>query len=240
MHPEIGALVDAASRPYRAAGSYAYHFARSKLTHDPVYFSLLRTGRIPDRARLLDLGCGQAVVASLLLAAQVQFESGRWPSGWAAPPSQLQLHGIESERRSVRRAQIALGNHMAMRIADLRDALLPEADVVVLIDVLHYLTADAQVALLKRIAQSLRGGGLLVLRVADISAGWRFHLGNAADRMGSLLTVQGMQTHYHRPIDEWLHLLGGLGFEATVDSNTAVRAFANTLVWATSPPAPQA
>jgi len=77
------------------------------------------------------------------------------------------------------------------------------SDVVVLIDVLHYLTADAQVALLKRIAQSLRGGGLLVLRVADISAGWRFYLGKAADRMGSLLTAKGMQAHHHRPIDEW-------------------------------------
>jgi SAM-dependent methyltransferase len=240
MHPEIGALVDAASRPYLAAGRYAYHFARSKLAHDPVYFSLLRTGRIPDRARLLDLGCGQAVLASLLLAAQAKFESGLWPSGRAAPPSQLQLHGIESERRSVRRAQIALGNHVAIRIADLRDAPLPEADVVVLIDVLHYLEADAQVTLLKRIAQSLHGGGLLVVRVADGSAGWRFHLGNAADRTGSLLTVQGMQTHYHRPIDAWLHLLGSLGFEAKVDTNTSVRAFANTLVWATSPPAPQA
>jgi len=240
MHSATDALIDAASRPYLAAGRYAYYFARSKLRHDPVFFSLLRMGRIPDRARLLDLGCGQAVVASLLLAAQVQFEFGRWPSGWAAPPSQLQLHGIESERRSVRRAQIALGNHVAIRIADLRDAPLPEADVVVLIDVLHYLTADAQVALLKRIAQSLRGGGLLVLRVADISAGWRFYLGKAADRMGSLLTAKGMQAHHHRPIDEWLHLLGSLGFSASVDSNAAVRAFANTLVWAKSSPAPKA
>ncbi len=240
MHPEIGALIDAASRPYLAAGRYAYYFARSKLTHDPVYFSVLRAGCIPDRARLLDLGCGHAVLASLLLAAQAQFESGRWPSSWAAPPSQLQLHGIESELRAVRRAETTLGNRATIRIADLRDAPLPEADVVVLIDVLHYLDADAQVTLLKRVAQSLRGGGLLVLRLADGSAGWRFHLGKMADRMGSLLTARAMPRHYHRPIDEWLHLLGSLGFAASVDSNAAVRAFANTLVWARSPPAPEA
>jgi SAM-dependent methyltransferase len=152
----------------------------------------------------------------------------------------LQLHGIESERRAVRRAQTTLGNRATIRVADLRDAPLPEADVVVLIDVLHYLDAGAQVTLLKRVAQSLRGGGLLVLRLADASAGWRFHLGKMADRMGSLLTAQAMPRHHHRPIDEWLHLLGSLGFAASVDSNATVRAFANALVWARSPPAPQA
>ena len=48
MHAEFDALIDAASRPYLAAGRYAYYFARSKLRHDPIFFSLLRTGRIPD------------------------------------------------------------------------------------------------------------------------------------------------------------------------------------------------
>jgi len=141
MHSEIDALIDDASRPYLAAGRYAYYFARSKLRHDPVFFSLLRMGCIPDRARVLDLGCGHAVLASLMLAAQAQFESGLWPSEWTAPPSQLQLHGIESERRTALRAQTTLGDRVAIRTADLRDAPLPEADVVIMIDVLHYLEA---------------------------------------------------------------------------------------------------
>ena len=192
MHSEVDALIDAAARPYLAAGRYAYHFARSKLKHDPVFFSLLRTGRIPDQARVLDLGCGHAVLASLMLAAQARFESGRWPPGWAAPPSQLLLHGIEYERRTVRRAQLTLGDRVAIRTGDLRNAALPEADFVVMIDVLHYLEADMQISLLERVAQSLRGGGHLVLRVADISAGWRFQLGKAADRFGSLLSARGL------------------------------------------------
>ena len=232
MHSEVDALIDAAARPYLAAGRYAYHFARSKLKHDPVFFSLLRTGRIPDQARVLDLGCGHAVLASLMLAAQARFESGRWPPGWAAPPSQLLLHGIEYERRTVRRAQLTLGDRVAIRTGDLRNAALPEADFVVMIDVLHYLETDIQISLLKRVAQSLRGGGQLVLRVADISAGWRFQLGKAADRFGSLLSARGLPKHYHRPIDQWLRLLDTLGFEASIETPTAEKSFANVLVWA--------
>lgn len=240
MHPEIGALIDAASKPYLAAGRYAYHFARGKLRHDPVFMALLRSGRIPDRARVLDLGCGQAILASLMLAAHTRFEAGLWPAGWVAPPSALELHGIESGRRAAQRAHITLSDRATILTADLRDAPLPEADVVLLIDVLHYLETGAQVSLLERVAQSLCGGGLLILRVADISAGWRFHVGNAADHFGSLLTARAMPKHCHRPIDDWLHLLDTLGFEPSVEPNAAGKSFANVLVWATAPAIGQA
>lgn len=232
MRPEIGALIDAASSPYRAAGQYAYHFARAKLRHDPVFFALLRSGRIPDRARVLELGCGQALLASLMLAARSRFEAGLWPADWVAPPSALQWLGIESQRRVATRAHVALADRATILTADLRSIPLPESDVVLLIDVLHYLEQDAQASLLEQAAQSLRGGGLLILRVADIAAGWRFHFSEAADHFGSLLTAQSMPRHYHRRVDEWLHLLDTLGLEPSVEPNAAGKLFANVLVWA--------
>ncbi len=232
MHPEFKALLDAASRPYLAAGLYAYFSAREKLRHDPVFFSVLRMGRIPDRARMLDLGCGQAVLASLLLAAQARFQSGLWPAEWTAPPSELLLLGIEAERRAARRAQITLGDRAIIHAADLRNAQLPEADVVVMIDVLHYLEMHAQVSLLEKVARSLRGGGLLIMRVADISAGWRFHAGTAMDHVGSLLSARAVSRHFHRPIDEWMQMLDGLGFEPSVEPAGPEKSFANVLLWA--------
>jgi len=235
MHAEVDALIDATTRPYRVAGRYAYYFARNKLKYDPVFFSVLRMGCIPDRARVLDLGCGHAVLASLMLAARAQFESGCWPSGWAPPPSQLRLHGIERARGAAKRAQTTLGNRATIHAADLRDAPLPEADVIVMIDVLHYLETEAQISLLGRVAHSLRGGGLLILRVADISAGWRYHAGKAADRLGSLLTMLSLPRHHHRPIDEWLNVLASLGFETSVQRDAVDRSFANLLVSAALP-----
>ena len=235
MHPEFGELIDAASKPYLAAGRCAYYFVRGKLQHDPVFLALLRSNRFPDRARVLDLGCGHAILASLMLASQERWEAGHWPAGWPAPPSALQWHGIEWERTAAQRARIALGDRVSIRTADLREVPLTDADVVVLIDVLHYLEPDAQVSLLEQVAQSLRGGGLLILRVADVSAGWRFYLGKIADRVGSVLTARAMPRHYHKPLDEWLRLLESLGFSPSVEPATTGQSFANVLVWAKVP-----
>jgi SAM-dependent methyltransferase len=236
MESEIGALIDAASNPYRAAGHYAYHFVRGKLRHDPVFIALLHSARIPDRARVLDLGCGYGILGSLLLAARERFDAGHWPSQWAAPATELQLHGIELQRRLAQHARIALGHRAIIQTADLRDAPLPQADVVVLIDVLHYLGTGAQIWLLERIAQSLRGGGLLVLRVADITAGWRFHLGKATDHFGSLLTTRALRRHHHRSLEVWMQLLDAFGFEPALEREPAGRSFANVVIWAKAAP----
>ena len=234
MAAHIESLIDAAARPYLAAGRYAYYFARSKLTHDPVFVSLLRSGRIPDRARILDLGCGHAVLASLLLAAHKKLEDGLWPADWKRPPSGLQLHGIESWRVAARRAQITLGERASILLADLRDASLPDADVVVLIDVLHYLTAADQVALLRRVSHCLRGGGVLVLRVADTDAGWRFRAGVAADMLGALISTGMWLAHHHRSISDWMQLLTELGFVPNIEPVAKEKSFANVVLWATS------
>ena len=70
------ALWSAASRPYLTAGRYPYHFARNKLRFDPVFVTLLRRGLIPDRARVIDLGYGQGLLAALLLAARATSSLG--------------------------------------------------------------------------------------------------------------------------------------------------------------------
>lgn len=228
------ALIDAASRPYRAAGRYAYHFARGKLTHDPIFLSLLRSGRIPDCARVLDLGCGHAVLASLLLAAHQKFEDGLWPADSARPPSGLRLHGIESQRVAARRAQLTLGERASILLADLRDVALPDADVVVLVDVIHYLAPDQQITLLRRISHCLRGDGVLILRVADANAGWRFRAGVAADMLGSLMSAGMLLAHHHRSIDDWMQLLAELGFEPNIEAVAKEKSFANVVLWARS------
>ncbi|MBP8272088.1 MAG: methyltransferase type 11, partial [Sphaerotilus sp.] len=63
------ALLDRASARYRPAGRYAWHFARGKLRLDPVFRHLVEAGLVPAGARVLDLGCGQGLLGSLLQAA---------------------------------------------------------------------------------------------------------------------------------------------------------------------------
>ena len=61
-------LHDAACQPYRRAGHWAWHWARGKLGRDPVFKGMLERGDLPERARVVDIGCGQGLMASLLQA----------------------------------------------------------------------------------------------------------------------------------------------------------------------------
>ena len=127
-------LVDAASAPYRRAGRFAWHFARGKLRSDPVFRHLLEAGLIAPQARVLDLGCGQGLLASLLHGgAQLEHE-GRWPAGWAAAPLGVRVTGIELMAREVGRARAALDGAADFVCGDLRALPFPEADVVVLLE----------------------------------------------------------------------------------------------------------
>jgi hypothetical protein len=93
--PFLRKLIDHATIPYRAAGRFAWHFARGKLGGDPVFAGLLEHGLIPDRARILDIGCGQGLLASWLLSAKAMHATGEWPAHWPPAPGPQSIHGIE-------------------------------------------------------------------------------------------------------------------------------------------------
>src|SRR4051812_39337886 len=94
-------LVDSVARRYRGAGRAAYYFARGKLRHDPVFAAILSRGFLAKRARLADLGCGQALLLALLLEARTQHEHGQWPASWAPPPGLEMLTGIDLSPKAV-------------------------------------------------------------------------------------------------------------------------------------------
>ncbi|HEY0634679.1 MAG TPA: methyltransferase type 11, partial [Gammaproteobacteria bacterium] len=95
MKPFIKTLVDQATEPYRASGRFAWYFARGKLRGDPVFAGLLELGAITDGAQLLDLGCGQGLLASWLAAARRLYEAGLWHADWPAPPRLAAYRGVE-------------------------------------------------------------------------------------------------------------------------------------------------
>src|SRR5580704_4760408 len=165
--PPNAALLDAACEPYRNAGRFAYHFARGKLRTDPVYRAILELGLLLGRARVLDLGCGQGLLAAWLQAAERCYERGSWPLAWPPAPRALSTRGIELMARDVERARCALGSATEVSQADIRSAAFGAADAVVILDVLHYLNPQAQTEVLKRVRTALPLKGLLLLRVGD-------------------------------------------------------------------------
>lgn len=230
-------LLDAASAPYRRAGRFAWHFARGKLSSDPAFGAIVSEGWIKPGSRVLDLGCGQGLLASLLEAQHLD----------------CRIRGIELMARDVNRARAAL-SMSAIRTdddspagiespaptcariefvrGDIRTADFGQADVAVILDVLHYIDHDEQEAVLERLRDALGEGGLLLLRIGDASAGLPFRISNQVDRVVTFVRGHRLGRLWCRPLADWCALLRALGFEVQAIPLSQGTPFANVLLHA--------
>jgi SAM-dependent methyltransferase len=229
MDPQFRPLFEAATRPYIGAGRYAWRFARGKLRHDPAFFSLLRSGLLPDRGSLLDLGCGQGILLSLLKVAKEQYQAGLWPRDWPAPPLNLGLRGIELSESRVQAARRALGGGAQVDLGDLRCLDLPPCSVIVMLDVLFYLDKEEQARLLEKAAGALAPGGLLLVREADAGAGFTFRVTRWSERFAGALRGEFRQRLHYRSAVEWAAELEGRGFSVGIQPMSEGTPFANAL-----------
>ncbi|MGD9942716.1 MAG: trans-aconitate 2-methyltransferase [Burkholderiaceae bacterium] len=242
-------LAGAAADPYRSAGRFAHGFARGKLLGDPAFEHLLAQGLLsapetqmqPGTApaarpvRILDLGCGQCLLAALLPAAAAAHRRGDWPAGWPAPP-QAQIHGIELMPADVARARAALGDTARIEAGDITTAPYSTADVVVILDVLHYIDYAAQERVLQRVAQALAPhGGRLLLRVGDAAGGWRFRASQAVDALVTFVRGHRLGRLYCRSLADWRAALQRHGFQVRTQALSAGTPFANVLLIAERP-----
>jgi SAM-dependent methyltransferase len=235
-------LIDASFRSLarEAAASYpprerfARHFASGKLAGDPVYAHLLRARLIPDGARLLDIGCGQGLLCALLQAANARAGRGQWPEGRPAPPRLARYAGIELMAHDA-----SLGRAMAARwgadgtsfiAGDMRTTEFPHSDVVVMLDVLHYVAYDAQAAILERVRAALAPRGTLLLRVGDEAPTLRFRYTVLVDRVVMALRGHRLPRLWCRPVAAWRAELGRLGFRVEAQPMSAGTPFANVLL----------
>jgi SAM-dependent methyltransferase len=224
------ALLDAATRPYRRAGQFAYHFARGKLSGDPVFARILELGLLQGRSRVLDLGCGQGLLTAWLRAAEDCAANGVWPERWAAAPVALSTRGIELKARDVERARRALGADSEFLQGDICTAPLGSADAAVILDVLHYIPPAMQRQVLQRVRGALPDDGLLLLRVGDAGAGPRFRYSQLIDRLALLARGHGWAALYCRTLTEWRSLLDECGFDSASLPMSDGTFFANVLL----------
>jgi SAM-dependent methyltransferase len=235
-------LLETARAPYKGSGRFAWYWARGKLGRDPVFRGMLERGDLPARARVVDIGCGQGLVASLLHACDETDRADQWPAAWAAAPSALSYTGIELTQREVDRGTPALAAlPFAPRLvcADMRDAVLPACDLVVILDVLHYVDIAAQDALLQRIRDALRAGAAdsqtrqpprLLLRVGDAADRHAFAISQWVDRVVTTVRGYGAAPTWGRTLGDWIAQLQGLGFDVHSVPMSQGTPFANVLL----------
>jgi SAM-dependent methyltransferase len=223
-------LLARAANPYRCAGRFAYHFARGKLHYDPVFRSILEGGLIHGQPRILDLGCGQGLLSAWLHAARHCYEQGAWPQCWPPPPAPRSIRGIELMERDVTRARRGLRDTCEILQGDIREMSFGSADVVVILDVLHYMPEASQRDVLLRVRAALPPGGMLLLRVGDADAGLRFRITCWSDRLILLLRGHGLPPLHCRGLERWRVLLQECGFDSRPEPMSQGTLFANVLL----------
>jgi len=207
-------LLDAATARYRSAGRFAYHFARGKLGRDPAFAAILARSWIRPDSRVLDLGCGQGLLASLLLAAG----------------SRCRVRGIELMPADAQRARDALGEAADIVCGDIRHEDFGKPDAVVILDVLHYIDYAEQDQVLQRIRAALPPEGVLLLRVGDADAGLPFRFSNWVDPVVTFVRGQRLGRLYCRPLRQWRGALQSLGFQVEVVPLSQGTPFANVML----------
>ena len=263
--PDLRRIAATAAALYR--GNFARRFAMGKLMRDPLFATLLRTGAIPDAACLIDLGCGQGLLAAWLHAARAQWvtdsgiaDSGvtdggvaddalgddvrrGWPADWPPAPKVSTYLGIDRSRLDIRRARGALPSFARVFRGDVRTlgtTLLDRCDVVTLLDVLHYLDPAAQEALIAAVAAGLPPWGVLVMRIGDEGRSASALRSKVVDVVIATLRGAPRLRVHCRPLAGWAALLEAHGFRIEVLDDPRERGgetFANVLLRASRPDA---
>lgn len=232
MKPFDKTLLDKATEPYRSAGRFAWHFARGKLSGDPVFAGLLEMGAIGNGTRVLDLGCGQGLLASWLRAARQLYEEGFWQTTWPEPPRLASYRGIELMLSDVQRASVAGAENVEFVQGDIRTADFGKADTVVILDVLHYITPEEQEQVLTRVREALLPSGKLVLRIGDADGGLPFFYSKLVDMVVFFMRGHRVAKLHTRSLGEWRELLNRLGFSVESMPMNKGTPFASTLLLA--------
>lgn len=226
----LARLWERASDPYLPLSITAWEFARGKLRGDPLYRAAVSTGLLRDGGTLVDVGCGQGLMLSVLVEAQRLWTQGAWPDGASPPPRFARVVGIELRPGVARLAQRALGSAAEVVSADVRDSMPAEADAVLFFDVLHLMPAVDQERVLARAAAALAADGTILIREADPTGGWRFAAVRFGNRLKAIAVGRWRQPFYFRTAGGWASMLGKHGLQVAVQAMNEGTPFANLLV----------
>jgi SAM-dependent methyltransferase len=153
---------------------------------------------LPSEGRILDVGCG----------------FGLWAAYFAQMQPARRIVGVDPAERRIamaRRVAERVGAPARFVVGDVRSAALDREgpfDAAYVLDVLHHIPADDQVAVLERLRDALAPGGLLVIKDITTEPWLGLKFTEVLDRAMVGLS-EPLAYRHHR---EWRTLLERLGF----------------------------
>jgi uncharacterized protein (DUF2062 family) len=222
-------LVRRATDRYVETSITAWEFARGKLRGDPLYRAAVCGAILPSGGTLVDVGCGQGLTLALLAEARRAFREGWWPAG-PPPPEFDRMIGIETRPRVAKVARFALAADAQIVEADARTWESPPCRVMLFFDVLHMMPAASQEELIAASAARLEPGGVMLVREADASAGWRFTAVRLGNRFKALAFGAWRQPFHFRTAEDWVRLFASHGLLAEVRPMGEGTPFGNVLL----------
>lgn len=155
----------------------------------------------PVEGRIVDLGCGAGLLAHVL----VEDAPGR------------EVLGVDHDAFRVAALNVsAEGLPIAGVEADLADFEIPACQGIALVDVLHFLDAEAQERLLDRCVAALEPGGVLVVRDPDPDARLKFDLAKLQERASTGFGLSHARLGHYRRGPEWSFQLRLRGLQTRV------------------------
>ena len=207
-------LLRATAQRYRASGKFAFHYVGSKLRRDPVARALFNLAAGSRFGTVADLGCGRGQFAACLLQAGLA----------------QSVIGVDFSHQHLAQATAAMnGLAFSARHQDFSvDQRVPEADTVLLIDVLYQLPSDAQPELLLHAAQAARHR--LIVRTANPAQGLRSKLTRAVEILGRPFWPNSGQEVNAQPINDLVAVMAACGLRTVVTPCWTGTPFSNVLI----------
>jgi ubiquinone/menaquinone biosynthesis C-methylase UbiE len=174
----------------------AYAFVRFGIIR--TKFLALMNLALPDRGRLLDVGCGFGLFS-------VYFA--------LVSPGRV-IHGVDPNPRRVAQArrlaaELGVADRVRYEVGTAEALPLREPyDAIYMLDVLHHVPTDAQVPLLHRLRRLVAPGGTLLIKEVTTDAPFQLAFTELLDRV----MVGGDEPLGYRHHREWGALLQRLGF----------------------------
>ena len=181
---------------------WAYWYVRTKLGMDPVARAAVDLASAEPFGDVLDIGAGRGQLPLLLAAGGLvrSITGVDWDEGKVALANA---------------AAVALDVPARFAVGDVREAELPVADTVLLVDVLHYLAPNEQDALLVRAARAARS--LVLVRDVDPERGGASTLTRTWERVTTSLGYNRGARVEPRSFGEIEATLQGEGFDVERD-----------------------